>query len=521
MSVVVELRRPARWTARATVSGASRAPDGAERPQDGERAIATPPARAVTVARVDSRTIRSALAQARDPAAACQAAVTSLAAAGRLSATAYVARAGRLRSMAVAGSSHVLDGVPLASGPVGRALRSGVEQQEVAIADERVVALCVPVLAGGHPVGVLLVGADDGLDPVAQNAARLTAAALGRRIDELGGIPADAPASRLAQHAAALAGLEDPERIERAALVAALDLAEMQSALLLRRSAAGGLRAACAAGPLSRALLGVQPAELSTLEPLVADGASCATLTGGARPDRRLPAGLAALRAAGAATVVVAPLLSRGEALGLLIVADARELAPSTDRVELLELVAAQAASCLRTAAAVTELRHRAATDPLTGLGHRGTFEETLAASHRRPVATAVALIDLDEFKELNDRAGHQEGDRALRAVATALHGALRRGDTLYRLGGDEFAALLAVRDDAEAMRAAHRMRDAVRASEAGVTVSIGVAVSGAEEPDEMLVGRADRALYRAKAAGRDGVALAPPDAPAAAAPGA
>ena len=90
------------------------------------------------------------------------------------------------------------------------------------------------------------------------------------------------------------------------------------------------------------------------------------------------------------------------------------------------------------------------------------------------------------------------------------MQGSLRRGDTLYRLGGDEFAALLAVRDDGEALSAAHRMCDAVAAASAGVTVSIGVAVSGYDEGDDALVGRADRALYRAKAEGRNGVALAP-----------
>ena len=89
-----------------------------------------------------------------------------------------------------------------------------------------------------------------------------------------------------------------------------------------------------------------------------------------------------------------------------------------------------------------------------------------------------------------------------------ALEGALRRGDMLFRLGGDEFAALLAVRNEREALAAAHRMRAAVAASEAGLTVSVGVAVSGPDEGDESLVGRADRALYAAKRDGRDGVAL-------------
>jgi diguanylate cyclase (GGDEF)-like protein len=244
---------------------------------------------------------------------------------------------------------------------------------------------------------------------------------------------------------------------------------------------------------------------------LVAGGGSCSLGADGASgAAAELPLGLGALREAGARTAIVTPLLARGRTLGLLVLADERALAASTERAELVELVAAQAAANLRTAAAVADLRHRASTDPLTGLGHRGAFSEALGASHRRPIATAVALCDLDRFKELNDRLGHQAGDRALVAAVRALEGALRRGDLLFRLGGDEFAALLAVRDEREAHAAARRMRAAVAASDAGLTVSIGVAVSGPEEGDESLVGRADRALYAAKRDGRDGVALDP-----------
>ena len=156
---------------------------------------------------------------------------------------------------------------------------------------------------------------------------------------------------------------------------------------------------------------------------LVAGGGSCSFDADRARPGADLPLGLGALREAGARTAIVAPLLARGRPLGLLVLADERALAPSTERAELVELIAVQAASNLRTAAAVAELRHRASTDPLTGLGHRGAFAEALGASHRRPIATAVALCDLDRFKELNDRLGHQEGDRALRRVGAGARG--------------------------------------------------------------------------------------------------
>jgi diguanylate cyclase (GGDEF)-like protein len=162
-------------------------------------------------------------------------------------------------------------------------------------------------------------------------------------------------------------------------------------------------------------------------------------------------------------------------------------------------------------------LREQAATDPLTGLGHHATFHATLAHAHRRP-STAVVLVDVDGFKRVNDTFGHQYGDRVLRELAGALSGALRRGDTLFRIGGDEFAALLVVADPAEALEAGRRLRAAVTDANLGVTVSIGVAVPQEGETDACVLGRADRALYRVKADGRDGVALAD-DEPAAVTP--
>lgn len=389
-------------------------------------------------------------------------------------------------------------------GAVGRALRSGGEQRDAEPDGSSV--LCLPIVAGEVVCGVLEVSCASVLEIEDELEARATAASLGQRFESLGGPPAESASSRLAQHAAAIAGLEDPSRIERATLVAALDLAEMETALLLRCDNEHAPVASCAAGPLAHALLSLPPETLEALGEAVSTGASWATT--GHSGQGTLPAPLAALRVTGARTIVAVPLLSRGAPLGALVVVDSRPLTPNTERVELLELIAAQAASCLRTSAAVAELRHRAATDPLTGLGHRGTFRESLGAAHRRPIAAAVALCDIDYFKDLNDSAGHQAGDRALQAVSAALQSSLRRGDRLFRLGGDEFAALLAVRDETDALAAAHRMRAAVAESDAGVTVSVGVAVSAPGETDEALVARADRALYRVKGAGRDGVAI-------------
>ncbi|HID8537954.1 TPA: GGDEF domain-containing protein [Stenotrophomonas maltophilia] len=168
------------------------------------------------------------------------------------------------------------------------------------------------------------------------------------------------------------------------------------------------------------------------------------------------------------------------------------------------------------------ELETLARRDPLTGLGNRRSFDESLDAAHRRArrqgLGLAVLMIDIDHFKRLNDTYGHPEGDRRLRAVAAILDGCLQRGDDLLaRYGGEEFIAALPSSDTSHALDLGERLRAAVEyaalpAPDGHVTISVGVAwqsASDEREPDD-LVDRADQALYRAKHAGRNCVQLAP-----------
>jgi diguanylate cyclase (GGDEF)-like protein len=162
----------------------------------------------------------------------------------------------------------------------------------------------------------------------------------------------------------------------------------------------------------------------------------------------------------------------------------------------------------------VGELAHRSRTDPLTGLGNRGAFDDELAArlrasraavSRRRcdPAPTTLALIDIDHFKAYNDRYGHPAGDEALARVAAAIRTAARSGDGVHRIGGEEFAVLLAA-GHGESLRVADRIRRTVAdAGDGRITVSVGVATA-VDEGAETLIGRADRALYRAKERGRN-----------------
>jgi two-component system, cell cycle response regulator len=149
--------------------------------------------------------------------------------------------------------------------------------------------------------------------------------------------------------------------------------------------------------------------------------------------------------------------------------------------------------------------------DPLTGLANRRFILTQLtgmvsgARRHRR--ALTVAVIDVDHFKAVNDTRGHAEGDRVLAAVARALRSHLRAEDQLGRLGGEEFLAVLPDADAGAGAAAAEKLRASVQ--ETGVTVSIGWAAWVGESADELL-GRADDALYDAKARGRDCVVGAP-----------
>jgi two-component system cell cycle response regulator len=150
--------------------------------------------------------------------------------------------------------------------------------------------------------------------------------------------------------------------------------------------------------------------------------------------------------------------------------------------------------------------------DPLTRLYNRRFLFSQLGAlvsgarRHQRPLA--VAMVDLDGFKAINDRFGHETGDEVLVAAAVALQRALRAEDVLRRLGGEEFLALLPDTDTEAAARTAERLRAAVADADAPVplTASVGWAVLEDGEAPDALVRRADAALFEAKDAGRNRV---------------
>jgi diguanylate cyclase (GGDEF)-like protein len=191
------------------------------------------------------------------------------------------------------------------------------------------------------------------------------------------------------------------------------------------------------------------------------------------------------------------------------------------DDLLLKPLDVAQLERKLIAAARVTALHRRlhddARHDALTGLGNRLRLAEDLDALCGRVAryghSYSVALLDIDNFKGLNDGAGHLAGDDVLRSVSRALDRQIRTGDALYRYGGEEFLALLPEQSIESAALAAERLRAAVEAlalpHPAGGVVTVSAGVAALSEPGcrpDQLFELADKALYRAKERGRNRV---------------
>jgi diguanylate cyclase (GGDEF)-like protein len=208
----------------------------------------------------------------------------------------------------------------------------------------------------------------------------------------------------------------------------------------------------------------------------------------------------------GATSVLFEPLLLDGRSVGVLAVVWRERVRQLPEReATFLGMLAAEAAVVIDRETLLSRLEYLSRRDELTGLLNRRVFAEELerqielSRTEHRPLA--VVMLDMDHFKAYNDEHGHQAGDRLLRTAAAAWTAALRENDTIARYGGEEFVAILPDCTLDAGVAVAEQLR---RALPAGATCSAGVATlaNGASASD--LIGRADRALYDAKRAGRD-----------------
>jgi diguanylate cyclase (GGDEF)-like protein len=197
----------------------------------------------------------------------------------------------------------------------------------------------------------------------------------------------------------------------------------------------------------------------------------------------------------------------RGDDVVGVLVAGWRQ-PPSDERraTGLVRLLASEAAFVIERADLLGRLTEIALTDVLTGLPNRRAWDKRLEQAVHDAEPVCVAVLDFDLFKAYNDEHGHQAGDRLLKEAAAAWRAVLRPTDMLARYGGEEFVVLL----HGLGVEAAHGVVDRLRAATPrGQSCSAGVACREDGETATALIGRADRALYEAKRAGRDRSLLA------------
>ena len=214
------------------------------------------------------------------------------------------------------------------------------------------------------------------------------------------------------------------------------------------------------------------------------------------------------------------PLIAGPDLIGILCVSDREDGQPfSVDDMSALRALAAPITLAVSRECARNEaeaLAQAAALDPLTGLFNRRYFQHRLAEelerARRHGMPVALAMLDLDGFKDINDMFGHLVGDSVLREAAHMLRSAVRVFDVCTRFGGDEFAVVMPGSSCQSATRIAERIRERMAATSFGgtrglqMTASIGVAVASSDFTAHELIAQADRALYLAKRAGRNRV---------------
>ena len=224
------------------------------------------------------------------------------------------------------------------------------------------------------------------------------------------------------------------------------------------------------------------------------------------------------------------PIFAGATTVGVLTATDKRDNSPFTRQdfvtMRTISVVAGMALVASRSQTEAGRLAYAATVDALTGLLNRtyldGRLHQEFERAKRSGTQLAVVMADVDDFKVINDTHGHQIGDAVLQVVGAIIRSAVRVFDVCARYGGDEFAILMPSTDHASAAACAERIRRRVsehRGNSVGpvlpsLTMSVGVAViEGGDTPAELIL-RADRALYQAKAAGKNCVRVHPSAAP-------
>jgi diguanylate cyclase (GGDEF)-like protein len=218
---------------------------------------------------------------------------------------------------------------------------------------------------------------------------------------------------------------------------------------------------------------------------------------------------------------ICVPLIFFGEKLGVLALDSARKNAFDPDDLQPLESVADICAAAIQNASYFDRMKQLAYVDGLTGIHNRRYFEmrivEELERAGRFQGRMSVIMIDIDNFKRVNDEFGHLLGDEVLRAVSTMLRQQLRKSDLLCRYGGEEFAIVVPETTGENATRVAEKLRRQIESHHfPGVPRQVTISCGVSDYPThgitrDEVVAAADSALYNAKQLGRNRVASATP----------
>jgi diguanylate cyclase (GGDEF)-like protein len=320
-----------------------------------------------------------------------------------------------------------------------------------------------------------------------------------------------------------LAQAEDPRQLYEAAVEAAVRLIPGAEAASLLVRGPGGFRFEAAVGfdlgPLQSVVVlplqaqrhwyGEAEEAFERGVPRVLKGEAIVKRSAASIPDARSSA---VIREAGKVAALrcnlCVPIVHRREVLGMLnLDSFSHEEAFGSAALTLAEAYGQQVAVIIRQVQYREALERLAVSDPLTGLGNRAAFnrdfQRELAAAKRFETPLSLVLVDLDGFKQVNDRFGHPYGDEVLKAVALSLRASVREIDRLYRWGGDEFALILPQTDASGAAAAVARYAAAIAKTplvNGALRASIGVATYPDDADDEAaLLQQADLRLYREK----------------------
>ncbi|MCU1392277.1 MAG: response regulator receiver modulated diguanylate phosphodiesterase [Ilumatobacteraceae bacterium] len=450
----------------------------------------------------------------------------------RLLPSVYVMRAGHLRCLARRGQWHVLDGMPAGAGITGEAFAQRGEVVALDVTKHRayrpatpgvLAEMALPIFVRGAVIGVLNADCLTTLSDADMSAMRSCAELLGDRLAQIGtGLDATTPLQELSRVARQASTEQQITAIAVQTVASAVALSTLDTAALFF-DGDDGLALVAVTGEHPGVLTALVRQQVLALADLV-DGLASVHTGGGSLDVAFGP--MAVLRDRGVKAVLVVPVRAAGGHRGLLIATSCRTASIPGTAVEAVELLGLHIGTTLAARAQLEQLHTLAYRDQLTGVGNRTRFEEVLTAHDLRaagapagappvsrreaisghPAAGAIttnwlALLDVDRFKQINDRLGHAAGDKTLRRVAQLLASSVRNDDHVFRLGGDEFAVMLTDMDDVTARRTVARLLRSCTAILAplGAGLSAGLAELIEHHPAAVALANADRELYHCK----------------------